>query len=207
VVMVGGVVGVDDMVEIIYEAIEKHPHGTTISTLLADYTIGGQGPSRESCESYLYRLATRQCQITRKSLARLEAEMDLSVHAPAPPPPVGDIEMSPMEGGYHRGRGRGDGGRFRGRAEGGRGRGREYGGRGRGDGDRGPPGGSSGSGSGQQPQVPPANPDARICWQWRDEGRCGRTTCRFAHPEPRSQRPNWRAPSQDRAAGGGNSSQ
>jgi hypothetical protein len=202
VAMVGGVIPVDDLIDMLYEAVEGHALALAISTLLADFRVEGQGATRETGDSYLYRLATRQCHITRESLARLEAEMDLSeVNTP-----VGDIEMSPMEGGYNRGRGRGDGGWFRGRAEGGRGRGREYGGRGRGDG-RGRSGGSPGAGGGRQPQVLPANPDARICWQWRDEGRCGRTTCHFAHPEPRSQRPNWRAPSQDRAAGGGNSSQ
>jgi hypothetical protein len=88
VVMVGGAVCVDDLIELIYESMEGHKHCTTISTLLADYPIGGQGPSRESCESYLYRLATRQCQITRESLAKLENEMDLFVHAPAPPRPL-----------------------------------------------------------------------------------------------------------------------
>jgi hypothetical protein len=110
-------------------------------------------------------------------------------------------------GGYHGGRGRGDGGRFHGRVDGGRGRGRENGGRGRGDGGRGPSSDSPGAGGRQPPQTPPTNQDTRICWQWRAEGRCGRTTCHFNHPEPPSQRPNWRAPSQDRAAGGGTSSQ
>jgi hypothetical protein len=208
--LLGGDVSTSEMMEMVLDEPKRvqNPHGYWLQ--LNGLFVDRPPEPQEDSEVYVRRLAKRQCQMAlpQESMETLEAKLLVSrpgVH-PSGQPPVGDIEMSPMEGGYHGGRGRGDCGRFRGRADGGRGRGHDNGGRGRGDG-RGPSGGSPGAGGGRHPQVPPANPNARVCWQWQAEGRCGRATCHFSHSEPPSQRPNWRAPSQDRLAGGGNSSQ